>query len=147
MSQVIKETGSIKSAHDKLAIYFAKSYDDVWFAIKYDEPNHLVYKGTYPDVLVFDGKAGHIDVEHTIEIEIRENRIKVTIDCDKGLYRDCGDKTEYYLTEYYPVTNKTSLFILKWRAENVFNTTINRMRSQFVVIENLFRTTAEEEDW
>ncbi len=147
MTQVIKETGTIKSAHDKLAIYFAKAYDDVWFAVKYDELDHLVYKGTYPDVLLFDMKVGHIDVEHTINIAIRENRIKVTIACDKGLYRDAGDRTEYYLTEFFPITNKSNLWIQRGRAEKAFNTTINRMRYQFVLLEELFRTTADEEDW
>lgn len=150
-SKVIENTGkSVQQAHDILEAYFATAYNDVNSTEKLNKEDHLIHKGLFMRVCTYAMGMQRIDVPHTVDVAIKDNRVRVMITVTDAINKsENGSSMSYNIATCYPVNpNAKATVCLKKDAETAFITTQSRAEALMEEIEKQLRKeVAQSEDW
>ena len=104
-SKVIENTGkSVQQAHDILEAYFATAYNDVNSTEKLNKEDHLIYKGLFINVCTYLMGMWRIDVPHTVDVAIKENRVRIMITVTDAVNKsEKGGSVSYNIATCHPV--------------------------------------------
>ncbi len=145
-TEIIEDTGkSVHEAHDALEAFFALRYNDVNSTQKLNQPDHLMYKGLFMNVSNDLGGLWVYDIPHTIDVAIKDNRLRIKISISEVVYRGTQTVNRYNLnfTDFLPENNKKN----KKSVTRVYEATYNRISNLFADIENSLNKTTTKEDW
>ena len=148
-TKVIENTGlSIKDTHTALEAFFALRYNDVNSTQKLNQEDHLIYKGLFMNVHTYALGVWVNDVPHTVDVAIKENRVRIKIVLDEGICRCTQNlnRYTYLISESAPIGNNHKN-ILKPVAQKTFDGVCERIRSLFADIEKSLQTNSLQEDW
>lgn len=153
-SKVIENTGkSVQQSHDILEAYFATIYNDVNSTEKLNKEDHLIYKGLFMRVHVYTMGMWRIDVPHTLDVAIKDNRVRVMVTISDAVNKSetgaSASQPTYNIANYYPVNpNAKVTVVFKKDAEAAFNNTRLRIDDLIKDVENqLMRQVSTTEDW
>ncbi len=110
-TKIIEGTGSIEQTHSNLESFFAIKYNDVNSTLKLNQVDKLIYKGIFKELGTYAMGMWTIDANHTIEVAIKENRVRVKIMVSEAVFRSIGNSLthyEYSVPNSSPFTNKCS---------------------------------------
>ena len=110
-TKIIEGTGSIEQTHSNLESFFAIKYNDVNSTLKLNQVDKLIYKGIFKELGTYAMGMWTIDANHTIEVAIKENRVRVKIMVSEAVFRSTGNSLthyEYSVPNSSPFTNKCS---------------------------------------
>ena len=110
-TKIIEGTGNIEQTHSNLESFFAIKYNDVNSTIKLNQVDKLIYKGIFKDLGSYAMGMWTIDANHTIEVAIKENRVRVKIMVSEAIFRSTGNSLtqyEYSVPNSAPFTKKCS---------------------------------------
>ena len=148
-TKVIENTGlSIKDAHTALEAFFALRYNDVNSTQKLNQEDHLIYKGLFMNVHAYSRGIWVNDVPHTVDVAIKENRVRIKIILDEGICRCTQNlnRYTYLISDSAPIGNNHKN-ILKPVAQKTFDGACVRIQSLFADIEKALQTNTLQEDW
>lgn len=147
-TKVIENTGkTVAEAHSALEAFFALRYNDVNSTQKLNQEDHLIYKGIFGTVHTFP-LGWVIDMPHTVDVSIKENRLRVKVTIDEGACRSTANANRYTYPVYdYSPIGTHNKNLLKKDAIRAFEVTCDRINALFADIENSLKNTATEEDW
>lgn len=147
-TKVIENTGkTVPEAHDALVAFFATRYGDSNSTQKLDKPDHLIYKGVFANVNTHMMGALFEDLSHTLDVSIKENRLRVRVSVDEVICRG----TQYLGKASCPATdclpeNKSDMLLRK-TAANILEAMQARVRALFADIEVSLNKSTTDEDW
>jgi hypothetical protein len=110
-TKIIEGTGNVEQTHSNLESFFAIKYNDVNSTIKLNQVDKLIYKGIFKDLGSYAMGMWTIDANHTIEVAIKENRVRVKIMVSEAIFRSTGNSLaqyEYSVPNSAPFTKKCS---------------------------------------
>lgn len=110
-TKIIEGTGNIEQTHSNLESFFAIKYNDVNSTLKLNQVDKLIYKGIFKDLGSYAMGMWTIDANHTIEVAIKENRVRVKIMVSEAIFRSTGNSLtqyEYSVPNSAPFTKKCS---------------------------------------
>lgn len=152
-SKVFENTGkSIEKTHKVLEALFAEIYNDVNSTEKLNQQDHFIYKGEFKKTGLYQLGCWTIDFPYTLDVAIKENRVRVQIIVSQGKYSPlCATK---YSSSYYTIVeaapfevSKKNKFIKK-ESENSFNVLQRRCKELIHTIENgIYNSEVQNEDW
>lgn len=148
-TKVIENTGkSVQEAHDALEAFFALRYNDVNSTQKLNQPDHLIYKGLFSDVYTYTMGMWVNDVPHTVDVAIKENRLRIKVTLYEGICRSTQNfnRYTYIIAEASPLGN-INKNIMKKTAIETFERTCALVEGLMLDIENSLNKTTAEEDW
>lgn len=147
-TKVIENTGkTIPEAHDALVAFFATRYGDSNSTQKLDQPDHLIYKGLFTSVNTHTMGMWTEDLSHTIDVSIKENRLRVRVSVDEVISRctQNANRVSCPATDCLP-ENKSNVLIRKTAAD-VLEAMQTRVRILFADIEDSLNKSTADEDW
>ena len=148
-TKVIENTGmSVQEAHDALEAFFALRYNDVNSTQKLNQPDHLIYKGLFGDVYTYTMGMWVNDVPHTVDVAIKDNRLRIKISLYDGVCRSTQNlnRYTYVIAEAAPLGSNNKN-ILKKVSTETFERACVHVNALFADIENSLNKTTTEEDW
>ena len=148
-TRVIENTGmTVEQAHTALEAFFALRYNDVNSTEKLNQPDHLIYKGLFAGVHSHTMGMWVNDVPHTVDVSIKDNRLRVKITINDCVCRSTQNfnRYTYPIAECSPVGDKNKN-VLKNTAIKTFEATCVRISALFADIENSLHNSSTEEDW
>lgn len=148
-TKIFEDTGlSIEEAHQLLEAHFSMLYSDVNNTCKLNQDNKLLYKGNY--LLLEQSFNTYIRAEHTIDVTIKDGRVRVRIIADKMIFRGGNRIYDYMIVNAAPINDgKQPLNVTKKFATYYFSQLQNRVNDSFVGIGNALKkqTIETDEDW
>ena len=148
-TKVMEDTGkSITETHNALESFFALRYNDVNSTEKLNQPDHLIYKGLFMNVHTYSMGMWVNDIPHTVDVAIKDNRVRVKVTIEEGVCRGTQSPNRYtYLIAEAPPIKNDAKNVLKSVAIKTFDATCVRINALFADIENSLRNATTEEDW
>lgn len=150
-TRVYENTGkTIGEMHKAMEAYFARAYNDVNSTEKLNQQDHFIYKGMFVKTGVYQMGMWTIDVPHTIDVSIKENRMRVQIIVTTGIYRSLGsspNKSEYQIAAAAPFEVSNNARFLKKESTHTFEVVQARCNDIFADIENSINNSTTDEDW
>lgn len=151
-TQVYESTGkSVVEMHKNMEAFFARAYNDVNSTEKLNQPDHFIYKGMFAKTGVYQMGMWTIDVPHTIDVAIKDNRMRVQIIVTTGIYRSLGtspNKSEYIISKAAPFEVSKETKFIKKESAHTFEVVQQRCNDLFADIETTIKSTnTTEEDW
>ena len=146
ISKVIQTGKTINETYAVILPYMAKFYTNSNATNRVDLKDHLIYKGIFSSLACEFGRC--INGEHTIDIQIREGRTKVTISSTTA--QAAYNKDVYYNWVDYPPFQKYSMksYFLKKTVLSAFDMLVKEMNSTMQIIENtLTKPVSTEDEW
>lgn len=149
-TQIYENTGlTIVEAHNILEVYFATVYNDVNNTCKLNQDNHLIYKGNYS--LVEQTFNTYVRAEHTIDISIKDNRVRVKISADNMIFRG-GTRGvyDYMIVDAAPINEGKQPFnVTKKMALSYFDILCNRVATTFEGVNKALKQQVDttNDDW
>ena len=110
-SSVVEGTGSVEQAHAALESFFALRYNDVNSTLKLNQPDRLLYKGLFVELGRFAMGMWTIDAPYSIEVNIKDGRVRVMVSVSDAVYRSTGSspvRYSYSVPGSAPITAKCS---------------------------------------
>ncbi|MBR3647214.1 MAG: hypothetical protein IKN59_02365 [Paludibacteraceae bacterium] len=147
-SKIIENTGkSVSEMHTSLEAFFALRYNNVNSTNMLNQEDHLIYKGLFADIHTFP-LGWIIDVPHTLDISIKENRLRIKVIISEGSCHNSSNANSYtyLITNHSPIGNRNTK-LLKVDAIKAFETTCTRVNALFLDIENSLANNMVEDDW
>ena len=148
-TKVIENTGkSVEEAHDALEAFFALRYNDVNSTQKLNQPDHLIYKGLFGEVYTYTMGMWVNDVPHTVDVAIKDNRLRIKVTLYEGICRSTQNlnRYTYVIADASPLGGKNKN-IMKKTAIETFDRTCALVRALMLDIESSLNKTKTEEDW
>lgn len=140
---------TISEAHDILEVYFATVYNDVNNTCKLNQKDHLIYKGNYS--IVEQAFNTYVRAEHTIDVSIKDNRVRVKISADNMIYRG-GTKGvyDYMIVNAAPINDGKQPFnVTKKMALSYFEILCSRAATTFDGVDKALKQLIDttDDDW
>ncbi len=148
-TKVIENTGkSVSETHDALEAFFALRYNDVNSTQKLNQRDHLIYKGLFGDVYTYTMGMWVNDVPHTVDVAIKDNRLRIKVTLYEGICRSTQNLNRYtYIIAEASPLGSNNKNIMKKTAIETFERTCSLVGSLMLDIENSLNKTTTEEDW
>lgn len=150
MTKIINTELSIEEVHDVAETFFANTYGDSNRTQRVNTPTHLIYSGLFMNVASHVGGLWVLDYKHTIDIAIKDGRVRIQVSCDKAIYRGTQSIQSYEIdiASSYPVAQNAKCAVgSKKLMENALENGCNRMREVISSFENALKNKVTEEDW
>lgn len=144
-TKVIDNTGkTVEEAHASLEAFFAMRYNDVNATQKLNQTDHLIYKGLFSNVSSEAMGMWVYDVPHSLEVSIKDNRIRLRVIIDEIIYRGTSSTNRHTLRmiDFLPTEKKQRKIVVE-----TYNNTCARIEALFHDIENSLNKVKVEEDW
>lgn len=147
-NKVIENTGkTVPEAHDALVAFFATRYGDSNSTQKLDQPDHLIYKGLFTSVNTHTMGMWTEDLSHTIDVSIKENRLRVRVSVDEVISRSTQNANRMSCPAIECLPESKSSVLLRKNAANILEAMQTRVRALFADIEESLNKSTIDEDW
>ena len=149
-TKIIEETNlTIADAHNLLESYFAIAYNDVNNTCKLNQENHLIYKGNYS--LLEQSFNTYVRAEHTLDVAIKDNRVRVKISVDNMIFRGGTQGVyDYMIVNAAPINEGRQPFnVTKKMALGYFEKLCTSVNSTFDGIDKALKKQLDttDDDW
>ena len=152
-SSVIEGTGSVEELHSALESFFALRFNDVNSTLKLNQPDRLLYKGLFSNCGSFAMGMWTVDAPYSLEVGIKEGRVRVKITLTEAVYRSTGGSAvrfDYRVALSPPFTAKCSnSSVSKKDCAAAFAEMEARCNAWLADVDNLLKTPAAsaDDDW
>lgn len=150
-SSVIEGTGTVEQAHAALESFFALRYNDVNSTQKLNQPDRLIYKGLFSQLGSFAMGMWTIDAPHTVEVNIKDGRVRVRVSVSEAVYRSTGGSAvryTYSVPDSAPITAKCSnSSVSKKDCAAAFAEIERRAQAILADVERSLKSSSADEDW
>ena len=150
-TKVFENTGkSVEEMHTAMVAFFARVYNDVTSTEKLNQNDHLIYKGVFANTGSYQMGNYTIDVPYTLDVAIKENRMRVHISITTGAYRGVYNaySSEYNIVEAAPLGICKQTKYIKKETANTFEVVQKRCVDMLSSIETeLTQNEANNDDW
>lgn len=148
ITKIIETSLTAVEIYDATQTFFAGSYGDSNKTQRLNTENHLIYNGLFVNVNSNSYMA--VDYKHSIDVSIKENRVKIQVSCKDGQYYGKGEaaRYDYDIVESYPIskTNKCPA-LAKKLYEGAVTGGVKRMHEAIAAYEEALKQKLTEEDW
>lgn len=151
-TQVYENTGkSVDETHATMEAYFARIFNDVNSTEKLNQPDHFIYKGMFVRTGEYQMAMWTIDVPYTLDVAIKENRMRVKVTITNGIYRSLGTapyRSEYTISEAAPFETSKKAKVLKKESAHTFEVVQGRINDIFRSIDAELKSSSNNNnDW
>ena len=156
-THILEDTGlSIKDANDAIEAYYAKAFGDVNYTIKLNQEDHIIYKAIFPKVQYVTFGAGSISIPYTMEISLKNNRMRMKIIVEEANLEfinttTLGNLTEYnrslYLVDIQPIGEGKGNRLSKKEELAIFDNMCERILTVFSNLDKAMKNVKVDDDW
>ncbi len=114
--------------------------------IKMNEPTRVLYHGVIDKVITFDWIWGSINVFYSIDVAIKEGRIRIKVIGEEIDWHQDKEKSTYYFSETYPIGIVEMKEVPNEKAREMIRITFNTFQQYISVIEEELHKM-ENDDW
>lgn len=114
--------------------------------VKLNEPTRVLYHGIIDKIITFDWIWGSINVFYSIDVAIKEGRIRIKVIGEEIDWHQDKQKATYYFSETYPVGQKVMKAVPNEKAREMIRLTIHAFEQYISVIEEELHKV-ENDDW
>lgn len=114
--------------------------------LKMKESTRVLYHGIIDRVVTFDGRWGSINVVYTIDVAIKQGRVRVKVIGEEIDWHQDYDKATYYFVETFPIGTISMKDVPAVAAQELVRNTIKTFYQYISVIEEELNQMVED-DW
>lgn len=113
---------------------------------KVKEPTRILYHGIIDKVITFDWRWGSINIFYSVDVAIKQGRVRVKIIGEEIDWHQDHEKATYYFSETYPIGTISMKGVSSTEAQEMVRNTSKQFHQYISVIEEELSKTVED-DW
>lgn len=131
---------------DAVVVAISRACNGSQGEFKMKEATRIIYHGIIDKVITFDWKWGSVNIFYTVDVAIKQGRVRVKVIGEEIDWHQDNDKATYYFSDTYPIGGISMKGVSGSEAQQMINNT-TRIFGQYISVieEELLRNS--NDDW